>query len=148
MCLGIVAGIVSGVGGAISSLSAASGYKAQAAADDKASQQQLAAGAYQSARKKEQVERNLGEQRAATSANGLANTGTSLAMQEESAMEGQMDVDAIRWNAKAQADNLHYKARIDRANASSATLAAPFNFLSPVLGSVAKYGDDMFGAAA
>lgn len=141
MCLPIVAGIVSGIGGAYSSLTQRNAAKAQASADDRAAIQQQQEGNYAAARKGEQVQRTLGEARANISANGLALTGTSAEVVNQSAEQGTMDVAAIRWNAATRSDNLHYQAAVERTNAKSYGVAAGLNFLTPALQGVARYQD-------
>lgn len=141
MCLQIAAGIISGIGGAFSALSARNQSKAQAAADERAAVQETMAGSYAAARKTEQIERNLGETRANIGANGLALTGTSAAVVDESAKQGALDVDAIRWNSMTRSDNLRYQAKVETVNARSQGIAAGFNFLTPALQGVARYAD-------
>jgi hypothetical protein len=141
MCLQIAAGVIAGIGGLMGNLQAKAAANANAKAQDAAAQQEQQAGAYASARKTEQVQRALGEERANISSNGLGLTGTSAAIVNESAVEGQLDVDAIRWNATTRANNLRYQAAVSRMNAKAEGFAAPISFLTPVIGSVAKYAE-------
>lgn len=139
MCLPIIGAVITGIGSAFSSLTAAAQAKAQAEMQKRQANIERATGAYAAERKTDEVQRVLGQGRAATAANGLAFDGTAADVLDESATEGAMDVAGIRWNSRLQSDNLMYQARISNMNAKSNLMAAPLNFLSPVIEGAAKY---------
>lgn len=139
MCLPIIGAVISGIGSAMSAMTAAAQAKAQAEMQKRQALIERESGAYSAARKTDEVSRLLGSGRAATAANGLAFDGSAGEILDESATEGAMDVAGIRWNSRLQSDNLMYQAKISNMNAKSNMLAAPLNFLSPVIEGVAKY---------
>lgn len=139
MCLPIIGAVISGIGSAMSSLTAAAQAKAQAQMQKRQAQIERESGVYAAARKTDEVNRLLGSGRAATASNGLAFSGSAADVLDESATEGAMDVAGIRWNTRLQSDNLQYQAKISNMNAKANMMAAPFNFLSPIISGAAKY---------
>lgn len=139
MCLPIVGAVISGIGSAMSAMTAAAQAKAQAQMQKRQALIERESGAYAAARKTDEVQRLLGSGRAATVANGLAFDGSAGEILDESATEGAMDVAGIRWNTRLQSDNLQYQAKISNMNAKASMMAAPFNFLSPIISGAAKY---------
>lgn len=145
--IGLIGGIVSGIGAMAQANQAAANAEAQAKMQDRQALIERTTGSYKAERQAEQVRRVEGSQRANFAASGLALTGTPGEVIEDSATQGALDIAAIRWNSRLNADNLNYEAKISRMNASSARAAAPIAFLTPVLGSVARFGES-FGATA
>lgn len=145
MCLPVVAGIVSGIGSAMGALQSRAQSKANEALAKRQAQIETQTGAYQVGRLTDQLSTLSGSQRANTAANGLALTGSSADVIEDSALEGALDIQAIRWNSGVRADNLRYQAKIDAMNAKSAAIAAPIGFLAPVISGVAEYGSSFAG---
>lgn len=147
MCLPILGAVITGVGSAMSAMTAAAQSKAQAAMDRRQAMIERETGAYEADRKTDQVQRVLGSARAATAANGLNLSGGALDIIDESAQEGALDVAAIRWNSRLASDNLMFKSKISDMNAKSSMIAAPLAFLSPVIEGVAKYRSQYQGAS-
>lgn len=143
--LGIIGGIVSGIGAMAQANAAAASAEAQANMQDRQALIERTTGAYKAERQAERVKQIEGSQRANYAASGLALTGTAQDVIDDSAAQGALDIAAIRWNSQLNADNLNYSAKVSRANAKSARAAAPIAFLSPVIGSVARFGES-FGS--
>lgn len=149
MCFPILAavgGVVSGIGAAMGASANAASLDAQAQFKERQAKIEKAAGAYKADRVQDQVDRTLGTQRAGFAANGLALDGSAAEVIADSATEGQMDINAIRWNSNLAADNLKYEAKIDRMNAKTERRAAPLAFLAPTLNGLAAYGSSFASA--
>lgn len=144
--LGLIGGIVSGIGAMAQANAAAANAEAQAKLQERQALIERTTGSYKAERTAERVRQVEGNQRANYAASGLALTGTPGEIIEDSATQGALDIAAIRWNSRLNADNLGYEAKVSKMNAANARAAAPIAFLTPVLGSVAKFGTS-FGSA-
>lgn len=139
MCLPIIGGIISGIGAVIGAIGQARALEAQARANERQAEIERDIGAYEGARHGEKVQRIAGQQRANYAASGVIGAeGSALSVLDETAVEGAMDIAAIRYNANSKADILDYNAKINRMNAKTAKASAPFAFLSPVLSGAAR----------
>lgn len=137
---GIAGSVIQGVGAAQASKANAASMEARAVMNDRQAELEAETGEYEAARLREVITRALGGQRAAYAANGIALTGSAAEIIHQTAMEGALDVEAIRWNSQLRQDNQKYEGRINRANAKAERSAAPLNFLAPVIGGVARFG--------
>lgn len=144
--IGLIGGVLSGIGAMAQANAAAANETAQAEMKDRQAAIERSTGAYKAARLAEKVKQVEGNQRANYAASGLALTGSASDVIEDSATQGALDIAAIRWNTTLTSDNLGYEAKINRMNAKNAKASAPIAFLTPVLGSVAKFGTS-FGEA-
>lgn len=138
--LSIIGGIVSGIGAMQQANAAAASEQAQAEARRRQAVIDQDSGAYKAQQQQRQVDRVLGRQRASFLSSGVALSGSAAEVIDESAMEGALDVAAIRWNSQLSADNERYNAKINDMNAANARAAAPIAFITPVLSGVAKFG--------
>jgi len=139
IALGVAAvagGVMSGIGGYQSHMTNATNYTMQANAlgRDIAAEQETTA--YTVARTREDVQRTLGSARAGYAANGLALSGSAADVLNETALEGEMDIAAIRWNSQVKVDSLKYQQKVARANAKAEKAAAPIAFFSNVFSAV------------
>lgn len=146
MCLptavfGLIGSVVSGIGGAMQAQQQAANHQAQAALQRRQAAIETEAGSYKAKQQQGQVDRALGQQRAAMAASGLALSGTPGDIIAESAAEGALDVAAIRWNSDLASENLRYEAKISDQNAKSAKSAAGISFITPIIGGVARFGE-------
>lgn len=146
MALGLIGSVVSGVGAAMGAQAQAQSHRAAAEAQRRQANLETMSGSYQSQRKQEQVDRVIGQQRAAYASGGIALTGGAADTVQDSATEGALDVAAIRWGSGMQAQTHEYNAKIEDMNARSAQRSAPIAFLTPVLGGVARFGSS-FGSS-
>lgn len=144
--IGLIGGVLSGIGALAQANAAAANETAQANMKDRQALIERNTGAYKAERLAERVRQVEGNQRANYAASGLALTGSAGDVIEDSATQGALDIAAIRWNTQLTADNLGYEAKINRMNAKNAKASGPIAFLTPVLGSVAKFGTS-FGEA-
>lgn len=144
--IGLIGGVLSGIGALAQANAAAANETAQANMKDRQALIERNTGAYKAERLAERVRQVEGNQRANYAASGLALTGSAGEVIEDSATQGALDIAAIRWNTQLTADNLGYEAKINRMNAKNAKASGPIAFLTPVLGSVAKFGTS-FGEA-
>jgi hypothetical protein len=147
MCLPIIGAVITGIGSAMSAMTATAQSKAQAEMDRRQAAIERQTGAYAADRKTDEVQRALGGSRAATIANGLSLSGGAFDYVDESAQEGALDVAAIRWNSSLAADNHMFRSAINEMNARSSAMAAPLAFLSPVIEGFAKYKGSYQGAS-
>ena len=138
--VGIAAGIAQGAAAASATNTRAANQDTQAQLQDRQAGVEEEAGAYEAARLSENVARAIGDQRAQYAANGIALTGSAADVINESALEGALDVEAIRWNSDIRADNLRMEAKVSRSNAADTRSSAGLRFLTPVLGSTARFG--------
>lgn len=144
--IGLIGGVLSGIGALAQANAAAANETAQANMKDRQALIERNTGAYKAERLAERVRQVEGNQRANYAASGLALTGSAGDVIEDSATQGALDIAAIRWNTQLTADNLGYEAKVNRMNAKNAKASGPIAFLTPVLGSVAKFGTS-FGEA-
>ena len=141
MCIPAPVMAIAGIAGAAQANHAnAASMEARAAMNDRQAELEKETGEYEASRLREVVVRALGGQRAGYAANGIALTGSAAEVVQETALEGALDVEAIRWNSQLRQDNQKYEGRINRANAQAERSAAPLNFLSPIIGGVARFG--------
>lgn len=138
--IGLAGSVVQGIGAAQASQANAASLDAQANMNERQAELEQQTGEFEAARTREVVNRALGAQRAGYAANGIALTGTAEEVIRETALEGALDMEAIRWNSSLRQDNLKYEAKINRMNAQTERSAAPLNFLAPVIGGVARFG--------
>lgn len=149
MCVGPVFGligsVVQGVGAKAKANQEAANYKAQAEEQKRQAAVVQTTGAYKAQRQQDQVDRNLGAQRAAYGGSGVALSGSALDTIEESATEGALDVAAIRWNTGMEATTQRQNAAVSTASSKAAKKAGNIAFLAPVLGGIAQFGSS-FGS--
>lgn len=90
--------------------------------------------------------RLVAEQVAAASASGFLIDGSTSDFIEASAVERDLDLQAIRYGGRIEADRLQRQARQERLNSNSQSGAAGLAFMSPVIGSAVRLGRG-FGAS-
>jgi len=135
----IVGAVVQGVGAMRQQKAAAAAARKQEELANKQADQIEEAGAHKIRQVMHQAARIGGQQRAAAVEGGLALSGSISDVMAASAAEADMDLEAIIWNADASASNKRFEGTIHAANARSASAAAPFAFLSPILRTAAQY---------
>lgn len=143
MCMaaiGLIGAVVQGIGAKREADQQAANLRSQQEAQKRQAAIQQTTGAYQADRKREEVERVLGSQRAAYAGSGVALSGTPETVIAESAQEGALDVAAIRWNSGMEADTQRHNSKISGMSAKNAERSGNIAFLSPVIGGVAKFG--------
>lgn len=137
---GLIGGVVQGIGAKAKANQESANYKAQAENEKRQAAVVQTTGAYKAQRQEDQVQRVLGQQRAAYAGSGVALSGTPLDTIEESAVEGALDVAAIRWNTDAEATTQRQNAAVSTASAKATKKAGNLAFISPIIGSVAQFG--------
>ena len=137
---GLIGGVVQGIGAKAKYDQESANYKAQAEMQKRQAAVVQTTGAYKAQRQEDQVQRVLGQQRAAYAGSGVALSGTPLDVIEEGAVEGAMDVAAIRWNTDAEATTQRQNALVSKASAKAAKSAGGLAMISPIIGSVAQFG--------
>lgn len=138
--VGVVGGVIQGSAAASAATTRAGNYETQSQLEERQADLERESGEYSADRLAERVERVLGEQRAQYAAGGIALTGSAADVITESAMEGAMDVEMIRWNSELRASNLEVESKVSRANARAASASTGAAFLAPVINSVARFG--------
>lgn len=139
MCTPIALGIASTAGGVVSGIGAynermtqATNYTMQANGLQRDIDAEKQASAYEIARTREGVQRTLGSARAGYASNGLALSGSAAEVLHDSAVEGELDLAAIRWNSDVKVENLKYAKKGAQQNARAAKAAAPLAFFGNV----------------
>ncbi len=138
---GIAGGLAQGIGGYQQHMTAAANYTMRANGLERDIKAEQYASAYEIARTRETVSKTLGAARAGFAANGLALSGSAVDVLSDTASEGDLDVASIRWNSQVKTDNLRYEQTVARTNAKASRTAAPLAFIAPVIGSVARFGN-------
>lgn len=146
--LGLFASVLSGIGAAAQVDNEAANLRSQAEMQRRQAAVEQTTGAYQADRKREEVQRALGAQRAAYSGSGVALSGTAADVIQDSATEGEMDVRAIRWNSGMQATTQRHNAKISDESAKNVAKTRSIAFLTPVLSGVAKFGQSFAGGVS
>lgn len=137
MCLPMIGGIVSAVGGLMSGMQQSAQYKAQAKALKEQAQGERNVGAYESARAQERGDLAVSKNITGMAAKGLdITTGTPQDVILDSATEVALDVGAIRANAQTQSNKTDYEAVIAQKNAKSAKTGAIIGAIAPVLSGI------------
>ncbi len=139
--VGIAGGFASGISGYQQQMTNAANYKMQAAGLERDIGAEKEASAYEIARTRETVAKTLGSARAGYAANGLALDGSAAEVLTDTATEGDLDVASIRWNSDVKIGNLKYQQTVAKTNAKSSRDAAPLAFITPILGSVGRFGN-------
>lgn len=137
---GIAGGVAEGFSGYAQKKTEQTNYQMQAAglARDIAAEKESSA--YETARTREGIARIQGSARAGFAANGLALDGSAAEVLQDTETEGNLDIAAIKWNSDVKIGNLDYARKGAMVNAKAAGDAAPLAFITPILGSVAKFG--------
>lgn len=142
MCMAavsLIGAVVQGIGAKAGVDQEAANLRSQQEAQKRQAGIQQTTGAYRAARKQEEVQRVLGQNRAAYSGSGVALSGSAADVIADSATEGELDVQAIRWNSGMEADTQRHNAKVSGASAKAVQSTAGLAFLTPVIGGVAKY---------
>jgi hypothetical protein len=87
-------------------------------------------------RTQQQLARILGNNRAAGAERGLSQAGSLVDVMDDNAFEAAQDLEAIRFKAEGERDNLTYEAQAARARASSARRAGRIGAFGAILGGV------------
>jgi hypothetical protein len=138
--VGLLGGVLQGVGAAQGRMDNAASLDATAEGIDRDIRSERESSAYEVARTTDAVKRTLGSQRAGFTANGISLSGSAADVIESTATEGDLDIAAIRWNSKSKQDSMGFQRDVTRVNAGRERAAAPLAFITPVIGSVAKFG--------
>lgn len=124
----IAGGVVSGIGGYNQHMTNATNYTMQANGLERDIGAEKMASAYEIASTRREVQKTLGSARAGYAANGLALSGSAAEVLDDTAIEGELDIAAIRWNSDVKVGNLQYQQKVARANAKAEKSAAPLAF--------------------
>ena len=138
--VGVAGAVVQGAAAASARNTEASNYDSRANLQDRQSDIEKKTGEYQAQRLEERVSRIIGDQRATYASNGIALSGSAADVVEESALEGALDAEAIRWNSDLAASNYQLEAKVSRNNAAATRGSAGSAFLAPVINSFARFG--------
>ena len=138
--IGLAGSAVQGIGAAQAAQNEGASLDAQAQGKARDADAQKQISAYEVARTREVVQKALGGQRAGFAANGIALSGSALDVMNDTALEGELDLAAIKWNSDIKVDSLKYEKGYLEQNANVARSSAGMAFLSPVIGGVAKFG--------
>lgn len=150
MCMaamGLFGAVLSGIGAKAQSDQEAANLRSQAEMQRRQAAITQTTGAYKAQRKQEEVDRVLGQNRAAYAGSGVALSGSPLTVIEDSATEGALDVAAIRWNSGMEATSQRHNAKISDTSAKATQKAGNLAFITPIIGGIAKYGSS-FGLPA
>lgn len=139
--LELIGGVVSGVGAAMGASAQAASYRAQAAMNVRQADLEREQGGYQAARATEQGQKVVGSQVAAYGASGInPSTGTAKELIKQTGETAALDVAAIRYGSRVAQENQMASAQVNRMNASSASAAVPFAFVSPIISAFSSVG--------
>lgn len=102
-------------------------YTESAALASQNAEQERLRGLYEAIQYRKQGMALLSTTRAAAAAGGVGLTGSALEVLTQTAAEIELDVEAIKYGAQVNANNLEHQARIDRANANRAAAGGFWN---------------------
>lgn len=140
LVLGLAGGVLQGIGGAQAHQNNANSYLMQAEGLERDIATERESSAYEIAAKRLTVARTQGEARAGYAASGLALSGSAADVLRDSALQGDMDVEAIRWNSANKVAGLKYQQQMYRYNAGQEKAAAPLAFVTPIISGAARFG--------
>jgi hypothetical protein len=139
MCTPVLLGGAAVLGGGISGIGAwnqrntnATNYTMQANGLQRDIDAEKEASAYEMAATRTAVQKTLGSARAGFAANGLALSGSAAQVLDDTAIEGELDIAAIRWNSDVKVGNLAYSQKVARSNAKAERAAGPLAFFGNV----------------
>lgn len=143
MCTPVALGVAAIGGGVLSGIGAwnqhntnATNYTMQANGLQRDINAEKEASAYEVAATRTAVQKTLGSARAGYAANGLALSGSAAQVLDDSAIEGDLDVAAIRWNSDVKVGNLKYEQKVARSNAKAERAAGPLAFFGNTFSAV------------
>lgn len=138
--VGVLGGVLQGFGAAqqreqnaVSNEMAAEGLNRDIGVEREAS-------AYEIAKTRQTIAKTQGSARAGYAANGLALDGSAADVLASSAQEGDLDIEMIRWNSGNKIATMGYQRDTYTYNAGQERGAKGLAFISPIIGSVAKFG--------
>lgn len=137
---GMGGSILQGFGAAQQRMTNAQTHDLNAAGIDRDIGAEEEATAYTVARTREGIARTQGAARAGFAANGLALSGSAADVLRETAIEGDLDVAAIRWSSDEKIKGMRFQRDTLRYNAGQERAAAPIAFASSVLSGVSRFG--------
>lgn len=137
IALGIAGGVVSGIGAWNQHNTNSTNYTMQANGLERDIAAEKEASAFEIASTRTTVKKTLGSARAGYAANGLALSGSAADVLDSSAIEGELDVAAIRWNSDVKVGNLKYQQKVAKANAKAERAAGPLAFFGSVFSGAA-----------
>jgi hypothetical protein len=129
----VLGGVISGIGAAMQVKQQQNQANMQADFEKRDAEIERMRGAYEGARKGDEIKRVRGAQRAAFIANGIdADAGSAEAVRMDSDTEMELDRRAIAANSANAASTKEYQSKITRASAPSGAAAA-LAFVAPVI---------------
>lgn len=128
----IAGGVTSGIGKWQQHATNATNYTMQANGLQRDIDAEKQASAYEIAATRTTVQKTLGSARAGYAANGLALSGSAAQALDDSAIEGELDIAAIRWNSDVKVGNMKYSQKVVRTNAKAERAAGPIAFFGSV----------------
>ncbi len=140
MGLGLVGGLLQGIGGAQQREANAATLEMRNSAISRDINAEEQSTAYTIAAKRVEIAKTQGRARAGYAANGLALSGSAAEVLRDSAVEGDLDVAAIRWNSETKIGGMRYEQEINSRNAGEERAAAPLAFVTPIISGAARFG--------
>lgn len=137
--IGLLGGIMQGIGAAQQRETNAQSAELTAQGIDRDIGAERTATAYTIARTREGLARTQGSARAGYASNGLALSGSAATVLRESAIEGDLDVEAIKWSSSEKIKSMEFSRDNYRYNAGQERAAAPLAFITPVIGGAARF---------
>lgn len=138
--IGLFGSVLQGIGAAQQRYDNADSADASARGIDRDIGAEREATAYTVARTREGLSRTQGNARAGFAANGLALSGSVQDVLRDTAIEGDLDVEAIKWSSGEKIKSMEYQRDTLKFNAGRERAAAPLAFITPVISGAAKFG--------
>ena len=138
--LGIFGGILQGAGAAQQREDNAQTYEMRADALGRDIRVEKYTSAYEIADTRRRVQKTQGNVRAGYAANGLALSGSAADVLTESAIEGDLDLAALRWTSTNKVAGMKYEQQVYRYNAGQERAGKPLAFISPIVSAGARFG--------
>jgi hypothetical protein len=132
--LAILGGVAQAAGSIYSGMASAAGYEASAEGKKLEAITTLDSGAYDMNLQDQRNKALTGKQVTATAASGVDLWGTPADVITDSAVQGEMDKGAIRYNAQAKYKTKMYESSIDKMNAKSAETGGFVGAIAPLIG--------------
>ncbi len=140
MGLGLLGGVLQGAGAAQQRETNAATLEMRNAAISRDITAEEYSSAYQIAAKRVDIAKTQGKARAGYAANGLALSGSAADVLRDSAIEGDLDVAAIRWNSETKIGGMRYEQDVNTHNAAEERGAAGLAFVTPIISGAARFG--------
>ena len=131
---------ISAAGSVMGGVMQQSQAKAQQAAYDRQATMERQQGEFQAGQKQDEVNGLIGRQIAMTGDSGVTLAGSPTDVISNTASQGALDTEAIRWGSKVRADTFTYQGQLAKMQGQNAFVGGIVGAAGGLLGGLGKFG--------